>query len=180
MQVFLCASNLITFKRSAPFQPKAQLVERQRVVSGVQHTFQPAKTKRLENHESYLMCPGKAAIKLDTNFPVSRFRVFYKNFHRSSSPSSSSSLSQSSAESLPQLPPANLQRQSDRYVPPRHYVDVYHWVAWHHFFSFRNVYVLAIKIKTRKSPKDKWTFGDKQMSVALVELIVHFFLLKRK
>lgn len=46
------------------------------------------KAQPLKNHESYLKCPGKPAVKIDTNFPVSRFRVFYRNIHQTSSKSS--------------------------------------------------------------------------------------------
>lgn len=54
----------------------------------IHHHNDVIKAKPLENHESYIKCPGKPAVKIDTNFPVSRFRVFYRNFDRKSPPKS--------------------------------------------------------------------------------------------
>lgn len=33
---------------------------------------------RFDNVQSYLMCPDRPAMKIDTSFPVSRIRVFYR------------------------------------------------------------------------------------------------------
>lgn len=37
--------------------------------------------KRLENHESYLVCPGKQTVKIGANYPVS-IHIFFHNFVR--------------------------------------------------------------------------------------------------
>lgn len=109
LEIFLiikCFSNL------GHFYPKQQVIERHS--GGVQHEIVGAhhqKGNRLANHESYLMCPGKPAMKLDTNFPVSKFRVFYKNFHHEKS----SSLTK----------PSNNQIN----YHPKHFIDIYHWIV---------------------------------------------------
>lgn len=38
---------------------------------------------RLDDHESFLICPGKPTFKLDTGFPVSSVRVFYRKIRNS-------------------------------------------------------------------------------------------------
>lgn len=67
----------------------------------------------LDNHESYLLCPGKPAMKLDTNFPVSRVRVFYRK--------------------LPEHHHLRHAVQSRVHVTrsenglPKNFIDIYHW-----------------------------------------------------
>lgn len=75
----------------------------------VQQTF----NSHLNNHESYLLCPGKPDMKLDTNFPVSRVRVFYRKLpgrHRFN-PAVQNSI--------------HVTRSEDRL--PKHFIDIYHW-----------------------------------------------------
>lgn len=60
-----------------------------------------AESNHLENHDSYLICPGKSAVKIETNYPVSRFRVFY---HR-------------------------LRHSLHRKQMPKHFIDIYHWLV---------------------------------------------------
>lgn len=75
--------------------------------SGVQYQ------NRLPDHKSYLLCPGQPDMQLDTNFPVSRVRVFYRK-----------------------LPPNHHLRhavQNRIHVTrseeklPQHFIDIYHW-----------------------------------------------------
>lgn len=67
----------------------------------------------MDNHESYLLCPDKPAIKLDTNFPVSRVRVFYRK--------------------LPKHHRFNAAFQNKVHVTrsdnilPKNFIDIYHW-----------------------------------------------------
>lgn len=60
-----------------------------------------AESNHLENHDSYLICPGKSAVKIETNYPVSRFRVFYHKIRHS------------------------LHRKQT----PKHFIDIYHWLV---------------------------------------------------
>lgn len=63
---------------------------------------------RLENHESYLMCPDRPAMKLDTSFPVSRVRVFYRTINQDA---------------------RNARSRNHAKTPrtPKHFIDIYHW-----------------------------------------------------
>lgn len=63
---------------------------------------------RLENHESYLLCPDRPAMKLDTSFPVSRVRVFYRTI-------------KDDGRNARQRSRHDVQRSS------KHFIDIYHW-----------------------------------------------------
>lgn len=69
----------------------------------------------IPDHDSFLLCPGKPAMKLDTSFPVSRVRVFYRKL-------------ESKHDKLKSL------QNSVHYAPyensePRNYIDIYHWTS---------------------------------------------------
>lgn len=56
------------------------------------------------------MCPGKAAIKIETNFPVSRYRLFHhKLIHASANKSIKS------------------HHHHHNYCRCRHFLEIYHW-----------------------------------------------------
>lgn len=74
----------------------------------------PQFPNRFDNVDSYLMCPDRPAMKIDTSFPVSRIRVFYRK-----------------------LPTRHhirhaVQNQfhvtrSEKNTLPKNFIDVYHW-----------------------------------------------------
>lgn len=66
----------------------------------------------LENHESYLLCSGKPAMKLDTSFPVSSVRVFYRKLTKRHS---TNALQNS----------VHITRADD--AKPKNFIDIYHW-----------------------------------------------------
>lgn len=67
----------------------------------------------LHNHESYLLCQGKPAMKLDTNFPVSRVRVFYRKLPKRSP-------LKNAVQNQVQI------TRSDNTLP-KNLIDIYHW-----------------------------------------------------
>lgn len=71
----------------------------------------------LANHESYLLCPNEPAMKLDTSFPVSRVRVFYRK------------LTNRHAKLKSIQNNVHIERRDDS--QPRNYIDIYHWsIDW--------------------------------------------------
>lgn len=67
----------------------------------------------LANHESYLLCPNKPAMKLDTSFPVSRVRVFYRKLTNR----------HANLKSIQNM--VHIERGDDS--RPRNLIDIYHW-----------------------------------------------------
>lgn len=68
----------------------------------------------LYNHESTLLCPDKPAMKLDTNFPVSRVRVFYRKL-----PKRHHHLKNSVQNQI------HVTRSEN--ALPKNLIDIYHW-----------------------------------------------------
>lgn len=68
----------------------------------------------LNNHVSTLLCPGKPAMKLDTSFPVSSVRVFYRQLDKT--------------HRFGKAPYQNQFHTSRRINnEPKHFIDIYHW-----------------------------------------------------
>lgn len=67
------------------------------------------------------MCPGKASLKVDTSFPVSRFRVFYRNLYSTADKNAVVTADDHPEQNQP-LPAA-----SNR--TPRHFIDIYHMIV---------------------------------------------------
>lgn len=67
----------------------------------VRSSYETYEANRLENHVSYLLCPGKEAMRIETSYPVSNIRVFYKKLRK---------------------------RTAKRNAQPKHFIDVYHWL----------------------------------------------------
>lgn len=73
----------------------------------------PKFPNRFDKVESYLMCPDRPAMKIDTSFPVSRIRVFYRK--------------------LPKRHHIRHAVQNQFHVTrsentlPKNFIDVYHW-----------------------------------------------------
>lgn len=67
----------------------------------------------LSNHVSSLICPDKPAMKLDTSFPVSSVRVFYRQLDKNHRFGKS----------------AQTQIHTTRRIDnqPKHFIDIYHW-----------------------------------------------------
>lgn len=61
----------------------------------------PLDTNRLENHESYLICPGRSPVPIDPNAPVSRLHIiFHTVWHRHHDHNQSPQASSQSDEAL--------------------------------------------------------------------------------
>lgn len=86
--------------------------------------------------EAYVMCPNRVAMKLDTTFPVSSFRVFYKNLYEAAEArthvtskiyappnAAGGDDRQSGAESSTATSASSTKRV------PSHFIDIYHWVV---------------------------------------------------
>lgn len=69
----------------------------------------------LDNHESYLLCPGKPAMKLDTSFPVSRVRLFYRK------------LTNRHNRHLNGAAQNKIHVKRSENTLPRNFIDIYHW-----------------------------------------------------
>lgn len=69
----------------------------------------------VDNNESYLLCPGKPAMKLDTNFPVSRVRVFYRKL--------------SKEHRLRHAVQNKIHVTRSENTLPKNFIDIYHWTA---------------------------------------------------
>lgn len=68
----------------------------------------------LPNHETFLMCSGKAAIKIETNFPVSRYRVF----HHEKPTNNNHKVIHAANKSI---------KSHHHHYCRRHFIDIYHW-----------------------------------------------------
>lgn len=68
---------------------------------------------RLERQESYLLCPDRPAMKIDTSFPVSRIRVFYRKLPRRLH------LKNAAQHQF------HVTRSGD--TLPKNFIDIYHW-----------------------------------------------------
>ena len=95
LYIFLIEYEDLIFLQAAPIYVNRRVELQQRTAHANKR-----KLNGFPNHESYLICPEKPAIKLDTNFDVSRFRFFYRNIHQKSSKN-----------------------------PPKHFIDIYHWLV---------------------------------------------------
>lgn len=67
----------------------------------------------LNDHESYLICPEKPAMKLDTSFPVSRVRVFYRKLHK--------------RHRLKAAVQNQIHITRSDNTLPNNFIDIYHW-----------------------------------------------------
>lgn len=67
----------------------------------------------LDNHESYLMCPGKPDMRLDTSFPVSRVRVFYRKLPK--------------RHHLRHAVQNRVHVTRSEDTLPKNFIDIYHW-----------------------------------------------------
>lgn len=47
----------------------------------ISDTYEEAPVRHLENHESFLVCPGKQPVKIGANYPVS-IHIYFHNFVR--------------------------------------------------------------------------------------------------
>lgn len=120
------------------------------------HSIANAAASSLGPTEAYVMCPNRVAMKLDTTFPVSSFRVFYKNIYQpgeasahvtsavyppppvsdvhvdaASDPSSSPSRSRDDVDDSGDTTNASATGANGRQLQrvPRHFIDIYHWVV---------------------------------------------------
>lgn len=101
----------------------------------VQQSVKPKPQHHLHSElgptEAYVMCPNRVAMKLDTTFPVSSFRVFYKNIYQAGeaqahiTPTTHRPRRIAEASDEASVLPSSL--SGDR--QPRHIIDIYHWVV---------------------------------------------------
>lgn len=78
------------------------------------NTVQNAQQPYLKDHDSYLMCPNRPAMKLDTNFPVSSVRVFYRKLPK--------------RHHLKAFQNQVHVTHADN-ASPKNYIDIYHWTV---------------------------------------------------
>lgn len=68
---------------------------------------------QLNDHESYLLCPDKPAMKLDTSFPVSRVRVFYRKLAKN--------------HRFTDAVQNQIHVTRSEKILPKNFIDIYHW-----------------------------------------------------
>lgn len=73
----------------------------------------PQIRRGFDNHESYLMCPGQPAMKVETSFPVSSVRVFYRKLPKH--------------HHLTDAVQNQIHVTRSENTLPKNFIDIYHW-----------------------------------------------------
>lgn len=73
----------------------------------------PRMRDRMDAHESYLLCPDRPAMKIDTSFPVSSIRVFYRKLPR--------------RHHLKDAVQNQIHIIRSGNTLPQNFIDIYHW-----------------------------------------------------
>lgn len=153
----ICEFNITVNAYTHPKRLVPHHHQGQRINSGVVQQIVPANKQPTQTQpassgqqpelgptEAYVMCPNRVAMKLDTTFPVSSFRIFYKNIYQPDEAQAHVTSKMFPPEDRQPPPPPLTQSPSARGhankspthrankhppPPPRHFIDIYHWVV---------------------------------------------------